>query len=144
VIVTLLRVDCRDDAAADEFDKLTARVFQQVSHHEPGTLVFANHMVAGQPLTRVFYEIYRDQKAANIHSRGEALQQLLASQDALVAGFHIDQLTLELAKGLPPGRVPGSPRVGQPGAQPDEDVGDGGRSRKPLGELDAPMSREAR
>jgi quinol monooxygenase YgiN len=103
VIVSLLRVDCRDDAAADEFDKLTARVFQQVTHHEPGTLVFANHMVAGQPLTRVFYEIYRDQEAASIHSRGEALQQLLASQDALVAGFHIDQLTLELAKGLPPG-----------------------------------------
>jgi selenophosphate synthase len=47
VIVTLLRVDCRDDAAADEFDKLTARVFQQVTHHEPGTLVFAKHMVAG-------------------------------------------------------------------------------------------------
>jgi hypothetical protein len=31
VIVTLLRVDCRDDAAADELDKLTARVFQQVT-----------------------------------------------------------------------------------------------------------------
>jgi quinol monooxygenase YgiN len=103
VIVALLRVDCRDDAAADAFDKLAASVFQQVTHHEPGTLVFANHMVAGQPLTRVFYEIYQDQEAANIHSRGEALQQLLASQDALVAGFHIDQLTLQLAKGLPPG-----------------------------------------
>jgi quinol monooxygenase YgiN len=103
VIVMLLRVDCRDDAAADEFDRLTARVFQQVADNEPGTLVFANHMVAGQPLTRVFYEIYRDEEAATIHSRGEALQQLLASQDALVAGFHIDQLTLELAKGLPPG-----------------------------------------
>ena len=89
--------------SAMRLDKLTARVFQHVTHHEPGTLVFANHMVAGQPLTRVFYEIYRDQEAANIHSRGEALQQLLASQDALVAGFHIDQLSLELAKGLPPG-----------------------------------------
>jgi quinol monooxygenase YgiN len=103
VIVTLLRVDCRDDAAADEFDKLTARVFQHLIHHEPGTLVFAIHTVAGQPLTRVFYEIYRDQEAAGVHSRGEALRQLLASQDALVAGFHIDQLTIELAKGLPPG-----------------------------------------
>jgi quinol monooxygenase YgiN len=109
VIVTLLRVDCRDDAAADEFDKLTASVFQQVTHHEPGTLVFANHVVAGQPLTRVFYEVYRDQEAANIHSRGEALQQLLASQEALVAGFHIDQLTLELAKGLPPAAVLSGP-----------------------------------
>jgi quinol monooxygenase YgiN len=60
-------------------------------------------MVAGQPLTRVCYEIYRDQEAATIHSGGEALQRLLASRDALVAGFHVDQLTLELAKGLPSG-----------------------------------------
>jgi quinol monooxygenase YgiN len=101
VIVTMLRVDCRDAAAADEFDKLTASVFQQVTCDEPGTLVFASHLVAGQPLARVFYEIYRDQEAADIHARGEALRQLLASQHALVAGFHIDQLTLELAKGLP-------------------------------------------
>jgi quinol monooxygenase YgiN len=102
-IVTLLRVDCRDEAAADEFDKLSASVFQHATRHEPGTLVFANHRVAGRPLTRVFYEIYRDQEAANIHSRAEALQRLLAGRDALVAGFHIDQLILERAQGLPSG-----------------------------------------
>jgi quinol monooxygenase YgiN len=101
-IVTLLRVDCRDVAAADAFDELTASVFQTVSDHEPGTLLFAWHVVEGQPLTRVFYEIYRDQEAARIHSQSAALQRLLGSQDALVAGFHIDRLAIELAKGLPP------------------------------------------
>jgi quinol monooxygenase YgiN len=74
-----------------------------VSRHEAGTLVFASHVVAGQPLTRLFYEIYWDQEAARIHARSPALQRLLASKDALVAGFHIQELTIELAKGLPPG-----------------------------------------
>jgi quinol monooxygenase YgiN len=102
-VVTLLRVTCRDDAAAHVFDELVASVFEHVIDHEPGTLVFVKHAVAGQPLTRVFYEIYWDAEAARIHVQSAALQQLLASQDALVAGYHIDQLTLELASGLPTG-----------------------------------------
>jgi quinol monooxygenase YgiN len=100
VIVTLLRVECRDDAAAAEFDALAARVFQQVSAHEPSTLVFASHGVEGQPLTRVYYEVYRDQAAADIHARGKPLRELLARQDPLVVGVRIEQLTLDRAKGL--------------------------------------------
>ena len=102
MIVTLLRVECRDDAAAAEFDALTAKVFQRVSDHEPSTLVFASHGVEGQPLTRVFYEVYRDQAAANLHARGKPLRELLAREDSLVAGVQIQQLTLAQAKGLPP------------------------------------------
>jgi quinol monooxygenase YgiN len=101
LIVTLLRVECRDNAAAAEFDKLTAKVFQDVSDREPSTLVFAIHAVDGQPLTRVFYEVYRDQAGADIHARGESLRELLARQDSLVAGAQIEQLTLDQAKGLP-------------------------------------------
>jgi quinol monooxygenase YgiN len=101
VIVTLLRVECRDDAAAAEFDKRAAKVFQQVRDHEPSTLVFASHGVKGQPLTRVFYEVYRDQAGANIHALAEPLRVLLARQDSLVVGVQIDQLTLNQAKGLP-------------------------------------------
>jgi quinol monooxygenase YgiN len=100
VIVTLLRVECRNNAAAAEFDTLTAKVFQQVSDHEPGTLVFASHGVEGQPLTRVFYEIYRDQAGANIHARSEPLRELLARQNSLVAGVQIEHLILDQAKGL--------------------------------------------
>jgi quinol monooxygenase YgiN len=105
MVVTLLRVDCHDDAAADEFDRLTAKVFQHVTDHESGTLVFASHVVAGRPLTRVFYEIYRDQAAARIHSRSGPLERLLANSDALVSEFHIDHLSLERAKGLPLGSI---------------------------------------
>ena len=101
MIVTLLRVECRDNAAAAEFDKLTAKVFQHVSDQEPCTLVFASHRVEGQPLTRVFYEVYRDQAGANIHARAEPLRELLARQNSLVAGVQIEQLTLDQAKGLP-------------------------------------------
>ena len=80
MIVTLLRVECRDNAAAAEFDQRTAPVFQHVSDHEPGTLVFASHTVEGQPLTRVFYEIYRDQAGANIHARAEPLREFLRAR----------------------------------------------------------------
>ncbi len=101
MIVTLLRVECRDNAAAAEFDELTAKMFQQVSDHEPCTLVFASHRVEGQPLTRVFYEVYCDQAGANLHARGEPLREVLARQNSLVAGVQIEQLALDQAKGLP-------------------------------------------
>jgi quinol monooxygenase YgiN len=102
-VVTLLWVDCRDDSAAAEFDSLVADVFRHATKDEPGTLVFADHRVAGQPLARVFYEVYRDQEAADTHLRARALQRLLADQERLVSGFHIDSLTIQLAKGLPTG-----------------------------------------
>ena len=63
--------------------------------------MFACHGVEGEPLTRVFYEIYRDQEGANIHARAEPLRELLARQNSLVAGVRIEQLTLDQAKGLP-------------------------------------------
>jgi quinol monooxygenase YgiN len=100
VIVTLLRVECCDHAAAAEFDELTAKVFQHVSDHEPRTLVFASHRVEGSPLTRVFYEIYRDREGANIHAQAGPLRELLASQNSLVAGARIEHLNLGQAKGL--------------------------------------------
>jgi quinol monooxygenase YgiN len=101
VIATLLRVECRDNAAAAEFDRFTANVFEHVSDHEPGTLVFASHGVEGQPLTRVFYEVYRDLADANIHARAEPLRELLARHKSLVASVEIEQLILQQAKGLP-------------------------------------------
>jgi hypothetical protein len=84
VIVTLLRVDCRDDAAADEFDKLTARVFQQVTHHEPGTLVFANHMVAGQPLTPGVLRDLPDRSARPRAGQRSAIRRHLRSRHSTV------------------------------------------------------------
>jgi quinol monooxygenase YgiN len=101
VTVTLLRVECLDNSAAAEFDDLTANVFRHVRDHESGTLVFASHGVEGKPLTRVLYELYRDQASANIHAQGEALRELLARQNSLLAGVQIEELTLVQAKGLP-------------------------------------------
>jgi quinol monooxygenase YgiN len=101
-VVTLLRVDCRDAAAADEFDRLTAAVFEHAADHEPGTLVFARHVVVGRPLSRVFYEIYQDQAAARIHAGSAALRRLVERQGELIAEYQIDQLAIGLAKGMPP------------------------------------------
>ena len=40
---------------------------EAVKANEPGTLVYASHTVEGQPLQRIFYELYRDEAAFEAH-----------------------------------------------------------------------------
>ena len=63
----VVRFDVRDAAAAARFDVLTAEVVEMITAQEPGTLVYATHRVAGDPLGRVFYEVYADEAAFGVH-----------------------------------------------------------------------------
>ena len=67
VFSLVVRFDVRDPAAAARFDELTAEVVEAIAAQEPGTLVYATHRVAGDPMGRVFYEVYADEAAFGIH-----------------------------------------------------------------------------
>ncbi|WP_245641937.1 putative quinol monooxygenase [Nonomuraea candida] len=47
------------------------------ARHEPGTIVYASHRVDGQPLQRIFYELYRDRDAFDAHEQTEQSRRFL-------------------------------------------------------------------
>ena len=55
-----VRFTCKDEASAEAYDRLVAETVEAIKANEPGTLVYATHLVEGQPLQRIFYELYRD------------------------------------------------------------------------------------
>ena len=77
MIALVVRFDVRDAEAAAQFDELTAEAVAQIRAREPGTLVYATHVVREAPLSRVFYEVYADEAAFRAHEEA-----------AHVIGFH--------------------------------------------------------
>ena len=62
-----VRFTCKDQASAEAYDRLVAETVEGIKADEPGTLVYAVHTVEGQPLQRIFYELYRDRAAFEAH-----------------------------------------------------------------------------
>ena len=85
MFVLVVRFDCRDEASAHRFDELTAEVVREITEKEPGTLVYATHAVHGEPLARVFYEVYRDRAAFDAHEQALHVVDFHARKAALLA-----------------------------------------------------------
>ncbi|TQJ03695.1 putative quinol monooxygenase [Amycolatopsis cihanbeyliensis] len=90
----------RDADAAGGFDALVARTLPLIEQHEPGTLVYAVHEVEGDPLARVFYELYADRAAFEEHERAEHTKRFLAEREQYLAEVRVDRLNLRAAKGV--------------------------------------------
>jgi quinol monooxygenase YgiN len=103
VFALVVRFDLRDDEAADAFDALVTRTAPGISELEPGTLVYATHGVEGEPLARVFYEVYADRAAFEAHEEQPHVKAFLAERGQYLASTRVEFLTDGLAKGLPDG-----------------------------------------
>jgi quinol monooxygenase YgiN len=86
VIGLFVRFDVRDEEGARRFDELTEEVVAAIAEHEPGTLVYATHAVRGEPLARVFYEVYADDAAFPAHEQAAHVRAFHARKDPLLAG----------------------------------------------------------
>jgi quinol monooxygenase YgiN len=86
VIGIVVRFDVVDQAAAEEFDRLTAAVVERITTDEPGTLVYVTHRVEGEELARVFYEIYADDAALQAHEDAPHVREFHATKEPLLAG----------------------------------------------------------
>jgi quinol monooxygenase YgiN len=94
-----VRFTCKDQASAEAYDKLVAETIEKIKTDEPGTLVYASHTVEGQPLQRVFYELYRDKAAFEAHEAAPHSRRYLAERDQYLASTEVDWLTLQTGKG---------------------------------------------
>jgi quinol monooxygenase YgiN len=95
----VVRFTCKDEESAQAFDELVADTVTQIKRHEPGTLVYAVHRVEGEPLLRIFYELYRDRAAFDAHEQQEHTRYFLGQRELYVASTEVDWLTLQTGKG---------------------------------------------
>ncbi len=96
----VVRFDCVDDDAAEKFDALIAELVPQIGSAEPGTLLYVTTTVAGEPLARVFFEVYRDRDAFDAHERQEHVVRFHEARAPYMAGARVEFLSPGPAKGL--------------------------------------------
>jgi len=94
-----VRFTCKDEVAAEAYDRLVAAPVEALQPDEPGTLVYASHVVEGQPLQRIFYELYRDKAAFEAHEAAPHTRRYLDERDQYLASTEVDWLTLQTGKG---------------------------------------------
>ena len=94
-----VRFTCKDGASAEAYDRLVAETVEAIKANEPGTLIYASHLVEGQPLQRIFYELYRDKVAFEAHAASPHTRRYLDERDQYLASTEVDWLTLQTGKG---------------------------------------------
>lgn len=99
----VVRFNIRDDESAVRFDELTVQAVAQITAKEPGTLVYATHRVDGEPLARIFYEVYADDAAFQAHEVAEHVIAFHAAKNSLLVSHRVEFLAPGAAKGLPAG-----------------------------------------
>ena len=96
----MVRFTCKDEEAAAAFDQLVARTGEQIKAHEPGTLIYTVHRVDGRPLERIFYELYRDKDAFEVHESQEYVKAFLSAREQYLSSTEVDRLDLVSGKGV--------------------------------------------
>ncbi len=61
--------------------------------------MYASHTVEGQPLQRIFYELYRDRAAFEAHEAALHTRRYLEARDQYLASTEVDWLTLQAGQG---------------------------------------------
>lgn len=86
----------------EQFDALTRDVVVAIRQAEPGTLVYACHVVEGDADARIFYELYRDRAAFEDHERQEHVNRFHEKKAPFLAGEpRVEFLSLHVGKGSP-------------------------------------------
>lgn len=88
-----VRFDLPDAGAAAAFDALVAQTVPGILAEEAGTLVYTPHHVEGEPLARLFYEVYADREAHRAHEARPATAQFLERVGGLVSAVRAELLT---------------------------------------------------
>ncbi|MEV1026972.1 antibiotic biosynthesis monooxygenase [Streptomyces sp. NPDC050264] len=85
----VVRFTLHDEEAASAFDELCARTLEGIKANEPGTLTYVTHTPEGEPLVRVFYELYADRAAFDAHETQPHTKYFLAERGQYLAGTEV-------------------------------------------------------
>ncbi|GAA0276888.1 hypothetical protein GCM10010302_13190 [Streptomyces polychromogenes] len=99
----VVRFALHDLEAARAFDELCATTLEGIKRSEPGTLTYVVHVPVGEPLVRVFYELYADRAAFDAHEAQPHTKYFLAEREQYLAGVEVtflDAVSGKVATGL--------------------------------------------
>ncbi|WP_405448741.1 antibiotic biosynthesis monooxygenase [Streptomyces achromogenes] len=85
----VVRFELRDQEAASAFDALCSETLKGITQHEPGTLAYVTHTPIGEPLVRVFYELYEDRSAFEAHEAQPHTKRFLAERERYLTGVDV-------------------------------------------------------
>ncbi|WP_405616095.1 antibiotic biosynthesis monooxygenase [Streptomyces sp. NBC_01511] len=85
----VVRFALRDQEASIAFDELCARTLNGIKDKEPGTMAYVTHIPVGEPLIRVFYELYADRAAFDAHEAQPHTKQFLDEREQYVVGVEV-------------------------------------------------------
>ncbi|GLV97335.1 antibiotic biosynthesis monooxygenase [Streptomyces lavendulae] len=85
----VVRFSLRDQEAAMAFDELCAITLEGIKTTEPETLTYVVHVPEGEPLVRVFYELYADRAAFDAHEAQPHTKHFLAEREQYLAGVEV-------------------------------------------------------
>ncbi|MCF2533706.1 putative quinol monooxygenase [Yinghuangia soli] len=88
----VVRFTAHDEEAARAFDALAATTLKDIRANEPGTLIYVNHAVEGEPAVRVFYELYADRAAFDLHEEQPHVRHFLAEREQYLASVDVSFL----------------------------------------------------
>ncbi len=86
------RFDLKDERSAEAFDRLAAETALGVWDLEPGTLTYATFRVEGEPLARLFYEMYRDRGAFDNHESQPHAKRFRAERERYLTATRVEFL----------------------------------------------------
>ncbi|MFD8981825.1 putative quinol monooxygenase [Streptomyces sp. NPDC059564] len=95
----VVRFSLRDQASAKAFDELCAATLEGIKTAEPGTLAYVVHVPVGEPLVRVFYELYADRAAFEVHETQPHTRHFLAQREQYLADVEVTFLDVIGGKG---------------------------------------------
>ncbi|MFI9772447.1 putative quinol monooxygenase [Streptomyces sp. NPDC052415] len=93
----IVRFTTRDADAAQAFDALVARTLEGI-RNEPGTLVYVSHIPQGEPLVRVFYELYADEAAFQAHEDQPHTREMLRDREQYLTATEVTFLGEQAGK----------------------------------------------
>jgi quinol monooxygenase YgiN len=76
------------------FDDLMATTVAEIRHSEPRTLAYVVHHVEGEPLIRIFYELYADQAAFQHHETAPHILHFAAERPKHLEKVEVDRLSV--------------------------------------------------
>lgn len=95
-----VRFELKDEASAAGFDELVAKTAPLIESEEPGTLHYIVSTVEGAPLSRAFFEVYRDREAFEAHERQPHVKHFLAERGKYLDHHRVELLAPTGGKGL--------------------------------------------
>lgn len=96
----VVRFHLKDEEAAAGFDELVAQTAPGIKANEPGTLVYVSHQVDGEPLQRIFYELYADRAAFDAHEQQPHTLHFLKQREQYLNGHEVDFVAPLVGKGI--------------------------------------------